>query len=173
MQANNWKQRTQQLGKKKPRSLHPYPIKQVFYSRSKQSIFRGYLRLRCFQPLSPSAQLPGNALSDNRSTRDADNSFLSYWSHLPLRLLTHPLDSNQPVSRRSKPSSRSPLMGEQPHPWVLLHTQDGKNRHRSSKPQGRYGLLPATTQLSPRQFFCHLRPPSRRTLRFARPGFRL
>ena len=63
---------------------------------------------------------------------------------------TIPLDSNQPVSRRSKPSSRSPLMGEQPHPWVLLHTQDGKNRHRSSKPQGRYGLLPATTQLSPR-----------------------
>lgn len=60
------------------------------------------------------------------------------------------VDSNQPVSRRSKPSSRSPLMGEQPHPWVLLHTQDGKNRHRSSKPQGRYGLLPATTQLSPR-----------------------
>ena len=49
MQANNWKQRTQQLGKK-PRSLHPYPIKQVFYSRPKQSIFRGYLRLRCFQP---------------------------------------------------------------------------------------------------------------------------
>ena len=32
-----------------------YPIKQVFYSRPKQSIFRGYLRLRCFQPLSPSA----------------------------------------------------------------------------------------------------------------------
>ena len=28
---------------------------EVFYSRSKQSIFRGYLRLRCFQPLSPSA----------------------------------------------------------------------------------------------------------------------
>ena len=54
MQANNWKQRTKQLGKK-PRSLHPYPIKQVFYSRPKQSIFRGYLRLRCFQPLSPSA----------------------------------------------------------------------------------------------------------------------
>ena len=73
------------------------------------------------------------------------------------------LDSNQPVSRRSKPSSRSPLMGEQPHPWVLLHTQDGKNRHRSSKPQGRYGLLPATTQ----------KPPSTRTLRFVRPGFRL
>ena len=48
------------------------------------------------------------------------------------------LDSNQPVSRRSKPSSRSPLMGEQPHPWVLLHTQDGKSSpHR----RGHWGSL--------------------------------
>ncbi len=49
------------------------------------------------------------------------------------------------ISRRSKPSSRSPLIGEQPHPWRLLHHQDGKNRHRGSKPRGRCGLLPATT----------------------------
>ena len=64
-------------------------------------------------------------------------------------------------------------MGEQPHPWVLLHTQDGKNRHRSSKPQGRYGLLPATTQLSPRKLFCHTIPTPRRIMVFVRPGFRL
>jgi hypothetical protein len=49
------------------------------------------------------------------------------------------------VSRRSKPSSRSPLTGVQPYPWRLLHLQDGKSRHRGSKPRGRYGLLPATT----------------------------
>ena len=55
----------------------------------------------------------------------------------------------QTVSRRSKPNSRSLLMGEQPHPWVLLHTQDRESRQRSSKPRGRYVLLPATTQLSP------------------------
>eukprot|EP00829_Urostomides_striatus_P014390 TRINITY_DN423_c0_g1_i5.p2 TRINITY_DN423_c0_g1~~TRINITY_DN423_c0_g1_i5.p2 ORF type:complete len:275 (-),score=-94.99 TRINITY_DN423_c0_g1_i5:102-926(-) len=65
-------------------------------------------------------------------------------------------DSNRPVSRRSKPSSRSPLIGEQPHPWPLLHGQDGKNRHRGSKPPGRYVLLPVTTLLSPGQLFCHL-----------------
>lgn len=57
--------------------------------------------------------------------------------------------SNTPVSRRCKPSSRSLLMGEQPHPWQRLHHQDRKNRHRSSKPPGRYELLLATTQLSP------------------------
>ena len=83
-----------------------------------------------------------------------------------------PRVKNKPVSRRSKPSSRSPLMGEQPHPWVLLHTQDGKSRPRSSKPRGRYELLLATTQLSPRYLFCHLRAPSRSTRRFVRSCFR-
>ncbi len=42
---------------------------------------------------------------------------------------TTPLSGrDRPVSRRSKPSSRSPLMGEQPHPWLLLQNQDGKSR---------------------------------------------
>lgn len=68
--------------------------------------------------------------------------------NLPSDLKTPLIDSNRPVSRRSKPSSRSPLIGEQPHPWPLLHGQDGKNRHRGSKPPGRYVLLPATTLLS-------------------------
>ena len=68
--------------------------------------------------------------------------------NLPSDLKTPLIDSNRPVSRRSKPSSRSPLIGEQPHPWLLLHSQDGKNRHRGSKPPGRYVLLPATTLLS-------------------------
>ncbi len=51
---------------------------------------------------------------------------------------TAPLSGrDRPVSRRSKPSSRSPLMGEQPHPWLLLQNQDGKSRHRGTKPRGR------------------------------------
>ena len=49
---------------------------------------------------------------------------------------TTPLSGrDRPVSRRSKPSSRSPLMGEQPHPWLLLQNQDGKSRHRGTKPR--------------------------------------
>ena len=64
-------------------------------------------------------------------------------------IYTLPPKSNKPVSRRSKPSSRSLLMGEQPHPWQLLHHQDRESRQRSSKPPGRYELLLATTQLSP------------------------
>ena len=62
---------------------------------------------------------------------------------------TTPLSGrDRPVSRRSKPSSRSPLMGEQPHPWFLLQNQDGKSRHRGTKPRGRWELSPATSLLS-------------------------
>lgn len=56
MQANNWKQRTKQLGKKNLEAHIPTPSnKSSTRVLKKQSIFRGYLRLRCFQPLSPSA----------------------------------------------------------------------------------------------------------------------
>jgi len=43
----------------------------------------------------------------------------------PSDTVTPPIDSSRPVSRRSKPSSRPPLIGEQPHPCPLLHGQDG------------------------------------------------
>jgi len=42
-------------------------------------------------------------------------------------------DSNQPVSQRSEPSSRTTLSGEQPDPWNLLQLQDVMSRHRGAK----------------------------------------
>ncbi len=53
------------------------------------------------------------------------------------------------VSRRSKPSSRTALMGEQPNPWDLLQPQDATSRHRGAKPSRRYGLLGKMSLLSP------------------------
>src|ERR671930_1079488 len=50
-------------------------------------------------------------------------------------------DRDRTVSRRSKPSSRAALMGEQPNPWDLLRPQDATSRHRGAKPCRRYGLL--------------------------------
>jgi hypothetical protein len=38
------------------------------------------------------------------------------------------------VSRRSEPSSRTALIGEQPNPWDLLQPQDAMSRHRGAKP---------------------------------------
>src|SRR6201988_1650574 len=58
-------------------------------------------------------------------------------------------DRDRTVSRRSKPSARTPLMGEQPNPWDLLQPQDATSRHRGAKPSRRYGLLGKISLLSP------------------------
>ena len=74
----------------------------------------------------------------------------------PLVLGTNPLNSPTPtadrdrtVSRRSEPSSRTTLIGEQPNPWDLLQPQDVMSRHRGAKQPRRYGLLGVISLLSP------------------------
>ena len=67
----------------------------------------------------------------------------------PLKLRTPTADRDQTVSRRSEPSSRTTLIGEQPNPWDLLQPQDVMSRHRGAKPRRRYGLLGAISLLSP------------------------
>ena len=74
----------------------------------------------------------------------------------PLVLGTDPLNSPTPtadrdrtVSRRSKPSSRTTLIGEQPNPWDLLQPQDVMSRHRGAKHPRRCGLLGGISLLSP------------------------
>ena len=42
----------------------------------------------------------------------------------PLKYLAPTTDRDRTVSRRSEPSSRTALMGEQTNPWELLHPQD-------------------------------------------------
>ena len=53
------------------------------------------------------------------------------------------------VSRRSEPSSRAALIGEQPNPWDLLQPQDATSRHRGAEPPRRCGRLGETNLLSP------------------------
>jgi len=43
------------------------------------------------------------------------------------------VDRDRTVSRRSKPSSRTALTGEQPDPWEHLHPQVAMSRHRGAK----------------------------------------
>ncbi len=66
-----------------------------------------------------------------------------------LKFPTPTTDRDRTVSRRSEPSSRTTLMGEQPNPWDLLQPQDVMNRHRGAKPPRRYGLLGEISLLSP------------------------
>src|ERR671914_2975100 len=58
-------------------------------------------------------------------------------------------DRDRTVSRRSKPSSRTALIGEQPNPWNLLQLQDATSRHRGAKPGRRCELLDQISLLSP------------------------
>jgi hypothetical protein len=90
----------------------------------------------------------------------------------PLVLRTDPLNSPTPtadrdrtVSRRSEPSSRTTLNGEQPYPWDLLQPQDVMSRHRGAKRLRRYGLLGVISLLSPAYLLSverwpfHVEPP--------------
>ena len=67
----------------------------------------------------------------------------------PLKSPTPTTDRDRTVSRRSEPSSRATLIGEQPNPWDLLQPQDVTSRHRGAKPLRRYGRSGAISLLSP------------------------
>ena len=82
-------------------------------------------------------------------------------SHITMRSSNYLLEVNllknrrlqqigdQPVSRRSEPSSRDFLIGEQPNPWELLHPQDKSSRHRGAELRRRSERLGGTSLLSP------------------------
>ena len=67
----------------------------------------------------------------------------------PLKFPPPATDRDRTVSRRSEPSSRTALTGEQPDPWDLLQPQDAMSRHRGAKPPRRCGLLGEISLLSP------------------------
>src|SRR3990172_8887508 len=67
----------------------------------------------------------------------------------PLKSPSPAMDRDRTVSRRSEPSSRTALIGEQPNPWDLLQPQDAMSRHRGAKPRRRYELSGRISLLSP------------------------
>ena len=67
----------------------------------------------------------------------------------PLKSPAPTVDKDRTVSRRSEPSSRATLIGEQPNPWDLLQPQDVMSRHRGAKLLRRCGLLGGISLLSP------------------------
>ena len=88
----------------------------------------------------------------------------------PLNIPTPATDRDRTVSRRSEPSSRATLIGEQPNPWDLLQPQDVTSRHRGAKPPRRFELLGAISLLSPEYLLSferwpvHTEPPDHYTL---------
>ena len=88
----------------------------------------------------------------------------------PFKSLSPATDRDRTVSRRSEPSSRATLIGEQPNPWDFLQPQDVTSRHRGAKPPRRYELLAAISLLSPEYLLSferwpvHTEPPDHYTL---------
>eukprot|EP01036_Dinobryon_divergens_P036878 gene36878-48103_t len=101
-----------------------------------KSYLEGGFPLRCFQRLSR----PYIATLRHSWQNDRGNSF---------QVSTPTADRDQTVSRRSEPSSRTTLIGEQPNPWDLLQPQDVMSRHRGAKRFRRYELLGIISLLSP------------------------
>src|ERR1700722_2706592 len=77
---------------------------------------RGYPALPLARQLEHQRYVPPNPLVLGRNPRKSP---------------TPTTDRDRPVSRRSKPSSRTAFIGEQPNPWELLHPQDAMSRHRT------------------------------------------
>ena len=78
----------------------------------------------------------------------------------PFKSPTPTADMDRTVSRRSEPSSRATLIGEQPNPWNLLQPQDVTSRHRGAKPLRRFELLGAISLLSPEYLLSFERRPN-------------
>src|ERR1043166_290281 len=82
----------------------------------------------------------------------------------PLKSLAPTPDRGRTVSRRSEPSSRAALTGEQPDPWDLLQPQDATSRHRGAKPcrrcerVGSLGRLALAYLLSVERRQFHIKP---------------
>ena len=82
-----------------------------------------------------------------------------------LMYLAPAMDMDRTVSRRSEPSSRTALNGEQPYPWDQLQPQDVMSRHRGAKHRRRYELLGGISLLSPEYLLSverwpvHMEPP--------------
>ena len=89
-----------------------------------------------------------------------------------LKLPAPTADRDRPVSRRSEPSSRAALTGEQPDPWDLLQPQDATSRHRGAKPRRRCELLARLVCYPRGSFYPISHGPSTRDRRITLADFR-
>ena len=134
--------------------------------RQGMSHLEGGFPLRCFQRLSlPDVVTLRLLLAEQQIHQRSVHFGPLVLKAAPLKHPTPTTDRDRTVSRRSEPSSRTALIGEQPNPWDLLQPQDAMSRHRGAKLCRRYGLLGKISLLSPEYLLsderwpCHTEPP--------------
>ena len=94
-------------------------------------------RLDAFSGYLFASRIPSNAPGGTTGTPWMLRSGPLVLGTAPLKFPTPTTDRDRTVSRRSEPSSRTALIGEQPNPWDLLQPQDAMSRHRGAKPSRR------------------------------------
>ena len=136
------------------RHFHLCPIylvvfKGSYFFRMGYLILRGASRLDAFSVYPVPAWLLCHALGMQQIHQRPVHPGPLVLRTAPLKYPTPTPDRDRTVSRRSEPSSRTALMGEQPNPWDLLQPQDAMSRHRGAKPLRRCELLGVISLLSP------------------------
>ena len=134
--------------------LHLCPIYLIVFKgsyrfRMRYPILRGASRLDAFSVYPFPTWLPGHGVAPQPVHQWSVHPGPLVLRTAPLRYLTPAPDRDRTVSRRSEPSSRASLMGEQPNPWDRLQPQDAMSRHRGAKPLRRCELLGVISLLSP------------------------
>ena len=132
--------------------FHPRPIYLVVFKGSSSMgdlISRGASRLDAFSVYPFRTWLPCMPLARQQVHQRSVHPGPLVLRTAPLRYPAPAPDRDRTVSRRSEPSSRTALMGEQPNPWDLLQPQDAMSRHRGAKPLRRCELLGVISLLSP------------------------
>ena len=134
--------------------FHPCPINLVvfkgsYFFRMGYLILRGASRLDAFSVYPVPTWLPGRGVDRQPVHQRSVHPGPLVLRTAPLRYPTPTPDRDRTVSRRSEPSSRTALMGEQPNPWDRLQPQDAMSRHRGAKPLRRCELLGVISLLSP------------------------
>ena len=137
---------------RRSRALQLRPIHLVFYKGPyhKGDLISGPAsRLDAFSGYPIRTWLPGGAVGRQPVHQRSVHPGPLVLGTDPLRSPAPAEDRDRTVSRRSEPSSRTALNGEQPYPWDLLQPQDAMSRHRGAKPCRRCGLLGKISLLSP------------------------
>ena len=117
-------------------------------------------RLDAFSAYPDRTWIPGGAAGATTGKPEVRPTRSSRTKVRPSQTSTPTTDRDRTVSRRSEPSSRATLIGEQPNPWNLLQPQDVTSRHRGAKPLRRFELLGAISLLSPEYLLSFERRPN-------------
>ena len=116
-------------------------------------------RLDALSAYPDPAWIPGGAAGATTGMPEAGPTGPLVLRSVLLNFPTPTTDRDRTVSRRSEPSSRATLIGEQPNTWNMLQPQDVTSRHRGAKPLRRFELLGAISLLSPEYLLSYERWP--------------